>query len=138
MADIVPSTFPLMITCEPVSLVGFNRIGFIAAIGSIPAASACITCALPISRPSSVMYEFNAMFWDLNGAAFTPSCASTRRSPPVSTLFPAFDMVPCIIIGFAICHPPISNPCYLSHHVSHRSAVCSLPLSLLRSDNNLL
>ncbi len=33
---------------------GFNRIGFISASGKIPAASACATCALPISRPSAV------------------------------------------------------------------------------------
>ena len=49
-------------------LVGFNRIGFIQWVGGIIAASACIACARPISSPSSVIYEFNAMFWDLNGA----------------------------------------------------------------------
>ena len=46
---------PFTITCEPTSLVGFNKMGFICTHGSIPAASACITCALPISSPSFVI-----------------------------------------------------------------------------------
>ena len=36
--------------------------------GSIPAASACTTCARPISPPFLVMKEFSAIFWLLNGA----------------------------------------------------------------------
>ena len=40
---------PFTITCEPTSLVGFKSIGFIHISGSIMAASACMTCALPIS-----------------------------------------------------------------------------------------
>ena len=67
-ADITPATSPFKITWEPVSFVGFNRIGFIAAAGFTPAASACMTCARPISSPSSVIKEFSAIFWDLNGA----------------------------------------------------------------------
>ena len=43
LALILPRTFPFTITCEPVSLEGFKRIGFIQTDGSIPAASACIT-----------------------------------------------------------------------------------------------
>ena len=35
----------------------------------MPAASACITCALPISRPSLVTKELSAIFCDLKGAA---------------------------------------------------------------------
>ena len=87
------------------SLEGFNKIGFIKTEGLIPAASACITCALPISRPSSVIYEFKAIFCDLNGATLYPSCANTLHNPPARILFPAFDIVPCIIIGFAIFLP---------------------------------
>lgn len=50
------------------SLLGFKRIGFMRTEGSTPAASACITWARPISRPSLVMKLFRAMFWLLNGA----------------------------------------------------------------------
>ena len=64
----VPIASPLTITCEPLSLVGFSRIGFISTLGSMLAASACTTCARPISAPSAVIKEFSAMFWDLNGA----------------------------------------------------------------------
>ena len=56
-------------TWEAMSPVGFKRIGFIRTSGSMPAASACMTWARPISSPSRVMKEFNAMFWDLKGAA---------------------------------------------------------------------
>lgn len=49
------------------SPVGFMRMGFISADGSMPAASACIACALPISRPSRVMKLLRAMFWLLKG-----------------------------------------------------------------------
>ena len=62
-----------MITWEPVSLVGLSRIGFMAASGSIPAASACITWARPISSPSRVIKELSAIFWDLKGATRYPS-----------------------------------------------------------------
>ena len=55
-------------TCEPVSLVGLSKMGFISTVGAMPAASACITCARPISSPSAVMNELSAMFCDLNGA----------------------------------------------------------------------
>ena len=34
----------------------------------ITIASACITCARPISKPSAVMNELSAIFCDLNGA----------------------------------------------------------------------
>ena len=64
----VPRTSPLTITWEPTSLVGFRRIGFISTDGLIPAASACMTWARPISSPSSVIKEFRAIFCDLKGA----------------------------------------------------------------------
>ena len=63
----MPRTSPLTMTWEPMSLVGFKRMGFIRTSGSTPAASACITCARPISRPSRVIKELRAMFWDLKG-----------------------------------------------------------------------
>ena len=61
-------------------------------------ASACITWALPISRPSSVIYELRAMFWDLKGATDNPSSLNILQSPAARKLFPALDMVPCIMI----------------------------------------
>ena len=63
-----PRTSPLTITCEPVSLVGFRRMGFMRTEGAMPAHSACMTCALPISSPSLVIKEFRAMFCALKGA----------------------------------------------------------------------
>ena len=41
--------------------------GFIHTIGSIPAAWACITCALPISSPSDVIKEFNITPQNISG-----------------------------------------------------------------------
>ena len=67
-------------------------------IGATPAASACTTCARPISSPSSVIKEFSAIFWDLNGATRYPSCLNILQSPAHRRLFPALDIVPCIII----------------------------------------
>ena len=42
------------------------------------------------------------MFWDLKGATRQPSCLKMRQSAAQSRLFPALDMVPWIIIGFAL------------------------------------
>ena len=64
------------------------------AVGSMPAAAACMTCARPISAPSAVTKEFSDMFCALNGATFTPCRASHRHSPATSTLLPASDPVP--------------------------------------------
>ena len=64
----VSSTSPSTITWLPMSLVGFSRMGFMRTSGSIPAASACITWARPISRPTWVTALFRAMFWPLKGA----------------------------------------------------------------------
>jgi iron complex transport system permease protein len=55
LAGMFLSTLPFTITCEPVLFVGFKRIGFMQTIGLMPAASACITWARPISSPSSVI-----------------------------------------------------------------------------------
>ena len=55
-------------TWDPMFVTGFRRIGFISTEGSTPQASACTTWARPISKPSEVMKELRAMFWDLKGA----------------------------------------------------------------------
>ena len=70
--------------------------------GSTPAASAWTTWARPISRPSRVMKELRAMFWALKGATLRPSWRNTRHRPAATRLLPALDMVPWIMIGFAI------------------------------------
>ena len=72
-ADILPIGFPIKITCEQELPVGFNNTGFISTNGSSPAASACATCARPISSPSFVTYEFKAIFCALNGTTLKPS-----------------------------------------------------------------
>ena len=69
----VPMALPLTMTWDPLSLVGFSRMGFMRTSGSMPAASACTTWARPISAPLAVMNELSAMFWDLNGATSYPS-----------------------------------------------------------------
>ena len=71
-ALMLPSTSPLTITCEPTSVVGLSKMGFISTEGSAPQASACTTCARPISSPSRVMKELSAMFWLLKGATRKP------------------------------------------------------------------
>lgn len=58
----------MTITWEPTWLVGLSRMGFIRTSGATPAASDCTTWARPISKPSGVMAELRAMFWDLKGA----------------------------------------------------------------------
>ena len=75
-------------------LTGFNKMGFMHTSGFMPAASACITWALPISSPSSVTNELRAIFWDLNGAARYPSCRITLHNPAARRLFPTPDIVP--------------------------------------------
>ena len=69
--------------------------------GAMPQASACTAWARPISSPSSVMKELRAIFWDLKGAAEYPSSRKIRPRPAQSQLFPAFDIVPWIMIGLA-------------------------------------
>ena len=72
----------------------------------MPAASACITWALPISKPSSVMKELSAIFWDLKGATVWPSWRKMRQSAAARKLLPALDVVPCTIMDFAMVIPP--------------------------------
>ena len=55
LAGIFFNGTPFTMTCDPTSLVGLSKMGFICTHGSIPAASACMTCALPISSPSFVI-----------------------------------------------------------------------------------
>ena len=86
-----------------VSLPGLSSTGFIRASGSMPAASACMAWARPISAPSGVTKELSDMFWALNGATRTPCRASQRHSPAVSTLFPASEVVP------ATSSPPLTG-----------------------------
>ena len=64
------------------------------AVGSTPAAAACITWARPISAPPGVTKELSDMFCALNGATFRPRRASQRHSPAVITLLPASELVP--------------------------------------------
>ena len=64
----LPRASPMTTTCEPVSLVGLSSTGFMRTSGAMPAASACTTCARPISLPSAVIKELSAMFCALNGA----------------------------------------------------------------------
>ena len=97
----LPKTSPFTITCEPLSVVGLSSIGFMQTSGSRPQASACITCARPISSPSFVINEFSAMFCDLNGATRQPSCLKILHKPATTRLLPALDIVPCTIITFA-------------------------------------
>ena len=70
--------------------------------GAMPHASACMIWARPISSPSAVTPLLSAMFWLLKGVTRRPSCESTRHSPAASRLFPTFDMVPWIMMGFAL------------------------------------
>ena len=61
-------TLPRTTTCERIPASGFSRIGFMATVGSIPAACAWTACDRPISPPSIVTAAFSAMFCALNGA----------------------------------------------------------------------
>ena len=61
-------------TWQPVSELGFSRMGFIRTSGSRRQAWACTTWARPISPPSRSTNELSDMFWALNGATRMPSC----------------------------------------------------------------
>ena len=76
---------------------GLRSTGFISTRGSIPAASACTTCARPISLPSRVTKELSAIFCALKGATRSPSCAKMRQRPVTSVLLPTVEAVPCTI-----------------------------------------
>ena len=62
--------------------------------GASFAANACIACAMPISPPSGVTYEFRLMFWDLNGATGIPRRTRQRQIAATVTLFPTCEAVP--------------------------------------------
>ena len=49
-----PKGRPLRTTWAVASAVGLSRTGFMSAVGSTPAAIACMACARPISAPSLV------------------------------------------------------------------------------------
>jgi hypothetical protein len=76
------------------SASGLISTGFISTVTSTPAASACVACARPTSRPSRVANELSAMFWALNGATSSPSCLKIRHSAATSRLLPTEDIVP--------------------------------------------
>src|SRR3990172_5033768 len=89
-------------TWERASASGLRRMGFMSTEGSTPAASACTTCARPISPPSAVTKEFRAMFWDLKCATRRPSCLRMRQRAATSTLLPTEEAVPCTIRVLAL------------------------------------
>src|SRR5688572_16849887 len=80
---------------------GFNRIGFMAGSGSSPQASACATCARPISPPARHGYEWFDMFCALKGATRTPLLFSQAQIAVVIQLLPALDDVPPMKMGCA-------------------------------------
>src|SRR5579862_4984159 len=83
------------------SPLGFSRIGFIAGSGSSPHASACATCARPISPPARHGNELFDMFCALNGATRTPFERSHAQMAVTIQLLPAFDDVPPTKNGLA-------------------------------------
>src|SRR4051812_29645035 len=85
---------------------GLSRIGFIAGSGSRPHASACATCARPISPPPRHGYELLDMFCALNGTTATPRWRSHAQIAVAIQLLPAFDEVPPTKIAFALMRAP--------------------------------
>src|SRR5258705_8455677 len=81
---------------------GLRRIGFMAGSGSSPHASACATCARPISPPALHGYELFDMFCALNGATDTPFPRSHAQIAVVIQLLPALDDVPPTNRSFAL------------------------------------
>ena len=82
-------------TCEPLSVLGLSRTGFMRQSGLIPAAWACRIGARPISPPSGATPELRDMFWALKGAASKPSSRRMRQKAAVRMDLPAFEQVPC-------------------------------------------
>ena len=66
--------------------------------GHARAASACASCARPISPPSGVTAALSAMFCALNGATRTPRRAQMRQSAVHRRLLPTDEAVPCTMI----------------------------------------
>jgi hypothetical protein len=71
-----------------------RRTGFISVAGISLAAKACIACAIPISPPSRVTYEFRLIFWDLKGATPIPRLTRQRQIAATVTLLPTWDAEP--------------------------------------------
>ncbi len=88
------ATWPWMMTCAFLSVVGFNSTGLKSVCGGSPQASACSACARPISPPSTVTAELSAMFCGLNGATFIPRRFRMRHSAATSVDLPASEVVP--------------------------------------------
>src|SRR5258705_10741034 len=80
---------------------GLRRIGFMAGSGSSPQASACATCARPISPPARHGNELFDMFCALNGATDTPFARSHAQIAVTIQLLPALDEVPPMKSGRA-------------------------------------
>ena len=83
-ARLVPSST----TWLPASEFGLSRIGFMSGSGSSPQASACATCARPISPPPGHAYELFDMFCALNGATRQPRSRSQAQIAVAIQLFP--------------------------------------------------
>src|SRR5882672_1871733 len=86
------------------SASGLRRTGFIRASGGTPAASACRTCARPISDPSAQTPALFDMFCALKGATRSPRRANHRQSAAARNDFPASllqprTMIACFAIG---------------------------------------
>src|SRR5438445_1582085 len=90
--------------------LGFSRIGFIEGSGSSPHASACATCARPISPPTRHGYELFDMFCALNGATDTPLPRSHAQIAVAIQLLPEFDEVPPMKSGRAFMYARAFHP----------------------------
>src|SRR5659263_96526 len=91
------------------------------AVGSIPAAFACIACAIPISLPSRVTQELRLIFCALNGATEYLFENILHRAVTMM-LFPTCDPVPTTMRLFVLffIYPPF-----------HIFSSCKLPGYLL-------
>lgn len=70
--------------------------------GGRPDASACATCARPISPPSMVTKELLDMFWALNGATRTPRLRKIRQRAVAVIDLPTSLPVPRTIMDLAM------------------------------------
>ena len=84
----------MAITCVRLPPSGLRRIGFISALGAIPAAAAWTACERPISAPSAHTAALFDIFWALKGATRTPRRAKSRHSAVTSRLLPTEELVP--------------------------------------------
>src|SRR5260363_148364 len=93
-ASKVQSTRPLLITCDPMELLGLSKIGFMSVSGSTPAAKACHACARLISPPPVATTLFNDIFCGLKGETRSPARFAKRHKPATIVLLPALEAVP--------------------------------------------